>query len=194
MAFECAGLPLQFWAEMSIDQAFEKVSRVEALLRDGLPDVIRVSGGDLCAAIADRVINEGRGANGQAFRPYSDRGVPAFFYFGRSRSAAGESRMRRAAKERKAVSYREFRAANNLPTGIKNFSFTNDMWRHFGVKGVKPSANGYTLTIGGTTPAAQNKIRWNSEKEGRSIIDPNPEEKGRIVAVIVETLKRAING
>lgn len=179
---------------MSISEALQKLDRIENELRSGLANPLIIAGGDLCAAIADRVINEGRGANGQAFRPYSDRGVPAFFYFGRSRSAAGESRMRRAAKERKAVSYREFRAANNLPTGIKNFSFTNDMWRHLGVKGVKPSANGYTLTIGGTTPDAQNKIRWNSEREGRNIVEPSQAELNRLADYINEHLKRAING
>mgnify|MGYP001025859369 CR=1 FL=1 len=142
---------------------------------------ITSEGANLCADIADRVINDGRGADGGKFSPYSTKEVPAFWYIGRSLNAGGEAKVKAAAKKKEGVSYKDFREFNNRPTDKKNFSFSNDMWRGFGVKEVKYSGGVYTLEIGGQNAESQDKIDWMSGQEGRSIIAPSKVELKRVL-------------
>ena len=177
---------------MNIDEILRVVERMEKNIQRGLGDTITVAGNSMCAEIANRVINTGKSDTGALFSPYSTKQVPAYLYKGRSRSAGGEARVARAAKERKPISYREFRELNNLPGAPKNFSFTNDMWSHFGVKKVQGTGGKYVLTIGGTTQNAANKIEWLSYQEGKSIIAPTKDELNTLKQKIVNAIQNGI--
>lgn len=168
----------------SINQQIERIERIERLLKGGLVDVIAVAGADLCADVANRVINDGKGADGQPFSAYSTKKVPAFWYTGRSLNASGEAKVKAAAKKGEGVSYRDFREFNNRPGSPKNFSFSNEMWRGFGVKSVVFNGSAYVLTIGGKTKDSAEKIGWMTGQEGSSIIAASKEE--------IERVKRAI--
>ena len=50
------------------------------------------------------------------------------------------------------------------------------MWRKFGVVNTIVTGNSIKIVLGGRTTAAQDKIDWNSEREGRSIIDSSQQE------------------
>jgi hypothetical protein len=173
---------------MTVTELNAEITRLERLLSSGLSDVILVAGNSMCAEIANRVINTGKSDTGAQFTPYSTKPVPAYLYKGKSRNAAGEAKVQRAIKSRTPLSYRDFREANNLPGAPKNFSFNNDMWSHFGAKGVKGAGGKYVLTIGGTTTDAQNKIEWLSDQEGKSIIAPSAQELVALKAKIVRAL------
>lgn len=178
---------------MTVSQILERLDRAEREIREGLRDVLTVQGGSMCGKIADRVIETGRDGEGQAFSPYSTQPVPAFFYFERSLNQRGESAVRKAAKQRTGLSYRDFRDANNRPTDHKNFSFSQEMWRGFGLKSVQPDGSGaWSLVIGGKTPTSAQRIEWNSEREGRSIVAPDAQELAELKANIVAHLQRTL--
>ena len=174
----------------SINAALIRIKDIEGRLRN-LSNVIATAGADLCADIADRVINRGDKATGGKFSPYSTNKVPAFWYAGRSLNASGEAKVKAAAKKKEGVSYKEFREFNNRPTNFKNFSFSQEMWRGFGVKKVEENGGTYTLVIGGQTPESEEKIGWMSGQEGGSIIAPNKEETKRILDKLTN---KVING
>ncbi len=176
---------------MSITELEAAINKLERTLKTGLGDTILVAGNSMCAEIANRVINTGKSGDGAQFTPYSTKQVPAYLYKGKSRSSAGESRVQKAIKSRTPLSYREFREANNLPGSPKNFSFTNDMWSHFGAKAVKAQGGKYVLTIGGTTKGAQDKIEWLSDQEGKSIIEPTKAELDALRTKIVREVRKA---
>jgi hypothetical protein len=165
---------------LNINEVIQQLAVAERLLESGLSEMLLVEGNTLCANIANRVIERGVGGDGQPFSPYSTKSVPAYLYLNRSRSGSANAKVQAAAKRREPVSYAQFRSFNNLPTDKKNFSFTNDMWRHFGVKKVQGAAGLFKITIGGTSTAASEKIGWLSEQEGRSIITPTQDELGQI--------------
>lgn len=175
---------------MTIAEAIARIDNIERRLRGGLSNELAAAGADLCASIANRVINNGENADGGNFSPYSTKEVPAFWYVGRSRSGAADNRVRQAAARRETLSYAEFRQINNLPTSPKNFSFTNEMWRGFGVKKAVFTGNEYILTIGGKTQASADKISWMAGQEGRSIIAPNNQELNRLARVLTEKALR----
>lgn len=135
-----------------------------------------IAGNDIVALVTNRVVQTGKDYAGGQFSPYSTNPVPAFFYFGRSRNAGGEAKVRTAAKKKQPISYKDFRAMNNLNTAPKNFEFTGAMWRGFGVQRVQRTPTGATVTIGGRNPDSENKISWMSDRENKSIIKPNAQE------------------
>lgn len=176
---------------MTIPEAILQIDNIEKRLRGGLSTYVASVGADLCADIADRVINSGQSSDGSQFSHYSTRQAPAFFYVGRSRSAAADSKVKALSAAHRTLSYQQFRQINNLPTSFKNFSFTNEMWRGFGLKKAYFTGTEYVLVIGGKTAASAEKIAWMARQEGKSIIHPNPAELSGIARVIT---KKALNG
>ncbi len=156
-----------------------------------LSQAVASAGADLCADIAQRVINSGEKSEGGKFSDYSTKKVPAFWYMGRSLNNQGEAKVKAAAKKKEGVSYKEFREFNNRPTNFKNFSFSQEMWRGFGVKKVESNGGTYTLVIGGKTPESEQKIAWMSGQEKVSIIAPNEEEKQRLLRTLTN---KVVNG
>lgn len=162
----------------NIQGQIERIEAIQQRLNGGAIQAVTVAAADLAADIANRVINDGENSEGGKFSAYSTKTVPAYFYFGRSRNAGGEAKVKAANKKKEGVSYKDFRQFNGLGT-VKNFSFTNAMWRGFGVKKVEYAPGFYTVTIGGKTKDSEDKIAWMSGQEGSSIIAPNQIEKGR---------------
>lgn len=152
------------------------------------------AGADLVALITQRVVQTGKSSEGSQFSPYSTEELPAFFYFGKSRSGSAEEKVRVKAKKKEPISYKEFRQINNLNTSPKNFEFTGEMWRGFGVLQVQRSNAGATVTIGGRTKASAEKITWHTEREGRSIIAPTKQEIEIVTANLRRWAQSIVNG
>lgn len=173
---------------MTISEGIAKLDRIEAMLRGGAANIVAGLGADMCADIANRVINTGQNADGGTFTPYSTKPVPAFWYRGRSVNAGGEAKIRAAEKKREGVSYRQFREFNGRQGAPKNFSFTNAMWRGFGVKNAQFNGTAYVLLIGGKTQDSADKIEWMAGQEGKSIIEPNRVELQRLAKQITQKI------
>ena len=161
---------------MSIEQAIQKMDDVERLLLQRLSDIVHIAALDLVQEIADRVIETGQTADGGKFTPYSERPALAFLYFGQSVNAGGEAKVRKAAKEGRPVSSKQFREFNNRPTAFKNFSFTNQMWGSFGPIRIYASGPIATLEIGMRNDEAAQKLADNNRREGRNITEPSAAE------------------
>lgn len=179
---------------MNISDAIRKLDNAINYLNSG--EVARdamIAAADTSALVANRVIQKGIDEKGQPFTPYSTKVVPAWFYSGKSRNAAAEGKISKNIKEKRPISYKEFRAINNLKTDKKNFEFTGLMWRGFGVKSVSQSGNIIEIVLGGKTTESQKRFAWNSEQEGKNIALPSVAEitliKNTIVTRITQKLK-----
>lgn len=161
---------------MTLSELSDQLDRALARIDAELSVQGQKAGLDLVALVSTRVIQRGETADGGRFSNYSETPTPAFFYFGKSRNQSGEKAVQRASKERRPLSYSEFRRVNGLEVAFKNFEFTGALWRGFGVVSAESSPEGVTVVIGGTNTDASQKIGWLSEQEGRSIIQPSPAE------------------
>ncbi len=161
---------------MTIDELTNRITRGLQRLDAELEAQVSKAGADLVALVSNRVIQEGKNAEGSNFSDYSNTEIPAFFYFNKSRNASGEAAVRKKAKAKEKISYKEFRGLNNLNESPKNFEFTGAMWRGFGVLKVEKTATGATLTLGGRNQDSEEKIGWNSEQEKTQIIKPSVQE------------------
>ena len=124
----------------------------------------------LAAVIKRRVLNKGISANNTLFSPYSD-GYKKYL----------------AKKNRGTKNGLEF---------VKNFEFTGDMWANFGtsesVDVKKLSNNIVRITLKGGSEDSQNKIDWNSKREGKSIIEPTDDELNDAKNDFIESLSNEL--
>jgi hypothetical protein len=178
---------------MSIDEILTKLDRLEGILKGPeAAQIVELALNDVCADVANRVIETGKDSDNRSFTPYSNAKYPAFWYSGRSRNASGEARVKAAAKKKQGISYAEFRVYNGLPIAFKNFSFNNTMWRGFGVKSVERRGNIIVGMIGGKTEVSKERIENMRRLEGKDIIRPNRNELQRAGRFVVrEILRRA---
>lgn len=152
------------------------------------------AGADAAALIEDRIVTKGEKNNGQKFSPYSNKEVPAFLYFGKSRNGAGESAVKKAAKDKQGVSYSDFRRFNGLNTNVKNFQFTGEMFQNFGVRSVRVIGQGIIeIEIGGKNARSNLLLKAHSEREDSELTAPSKNEVQLVVNGIQERIKTIIN-
>lgn len=184
---------------MTLSEFEQKIERSIQRLDSEIEIEATKAGTDLVALISNRVIQRGETADGGTFTPYSTTPVPAFFYFNKSRNSSANNTVKQKAKKHESLSYKDFRAINNLNTSSKNFEFTGEMWKGFGVLSVEKSSAGVIVTIGGTATVTvkgveKDKMELNSKQEGRSIIKPSKRELEIVTANLNRWLNSVING
>lgn len=175
---------------MTIDEQIAALDELINYIQIELPKFAeQVAANDLAALVTNRVVQRGENYQGGQFSAYSTKTVAAYRFWGKSRTQAAERRVRAASRSKTSLSYQTFREINNLNTSPKNFEFTGEMWRKFGiVRSVLGPV--FKISLGGTTKAAQDKIDANSQQEGISIIENNPQEELAVQNAISEWLTR----
>lgn len=109
---------------------------------------------DLLALISSRVINHGVDSQGAKFSSYSTNPLPTYYFLP---SSNGKKKTTKS-DDRKSVSdfrkrygndtsYKNWREFHGLPTDIKNFSFTNEMWKAMTVVPISSSIGQNTFGI-----------------------------------------------
>lgn len=173
---------------------YEQIARFDELteyIKNELPVFAeQVAANDLAALVTNRVVQRGENYLGSQFSPYSRNTVAAWRFWGKSRTQAAERRVRAKSRAKGALSYVEFRQLNNLKTDKKNFEFTGEMWRKFGIVRVQITGDRFKVSLGGTSTAAQDKIDENSKREGLSIIEANEAEKALVQRTVAGWIDR----
>lgn len=176
---------------------YEQINRLDELINyvnNELPIFAQnVAAADLAALVTNRVVQKGENYKGGQFSPYSTQTVAAWRFWGKSRTQAAEKKVRAQAKAKGALSYKTFRELNNLKAGAKNFEFTGEMWRKFGIVSTIRTGPNFKIKIGGTTTAAQDKIDENSAREGLSIVEASEKERQIVQQTAQGWLNRQAN-
>ena len=163
---------------MDIYEQIERFDRLQDFINNQLPVFAeQVAAADLIALVTNRVVQTGKDFKGKPFKPYSVNTIPAYRFWGKSRTQTAEKEVRKISRARGALSYKKFRELNNLRAGKKNFEFTGEMWRKFSVIRVASGKGKVKVTMGGSSSAAQDKIDENSDREGLSIIEASTKEE-----------------
>ncbi|GEM_PF-5914723 len=139
--------------------------------------------------IEKRVREKSIKADGTKFGMYSERKVPVYYfmYSGMTRNIKFSDD-----EKREGISYADFRKKLGKKNTYKNFELTGDMWRGFGIQSIRD----YEFNLGGTNRDAQDKLQFNSYREGINIIMLNKEEEreaiNEIMGWLTEVIKMAI--
>lgn len=128
---------------------------------------------NLYAQIQNRIIQRGETSTGGKFPPYSTNKIPKRFWYGKGRNSTANTRIRNAKGN---LSYTDIRRFSNLQTQHRDFYFTGDMWRGTGVQVQSRLLRSTIVRIAGRTPTAIDRLKKNSDREGRNILEPSQSE------------------
>tara|TARA_R110000787_G_scaffold97665_4_gene201320 strand:+ start:18686 stop:19237 length:552 start_codon:yes stop_codon:yes gene_type:complete len=163
---------------MTIDEQIKKIDELKKYIKNELPILAqKVLVSDLIALVTNRVTQEGLDFKGSPFKPYSTTAIGAGLFSGKSRTQTAEKKIKLMSKSGLSLSYSQFRKLNNLNTDKKIFEFTGEMWTKFGIVDLSKSDNSISVKVGGRNQASQDKIDFNSSREGISIIENSVTEE-----------------
>ena len=180
--------------ELSLDETIRRLKEFRKKLQSNLvKDLGKVVGVDTVSQIEMRVRDKQRKADGQLFSRYSTNPMLTSGTTIKSKrvwQALASSKTKRRSLDWVTIKkggknihlfelkggYAQLRKLEGFSNARKSFEFTGEMWRKFGVKKTTMCSGVITFTLGGKTTAAQDKIDWNSEREGVNIIEPGKEE------------------
>jgi len=89
--------------------------------------------------------------------------------------------------------YKQLRQLEGLQTAHKDFSFSQVMWNSYGVKRTVNTNNEVVVTIGGKTQDSQDRINWNSKREGVEIINISDQELKKLAKNLDKQIQKYIN-
>lgn len=166
---------------MANESLKDKINQFSALLVNEMPRINESVALNAYALVRDRIINDGTNGEGASLGSYSDNDLPLFFYTGKSLNAGGEAAVEKAKKDKKGLSYKEFRQANNRPTDHVTLNFSGQMWKDVGV--IKQIVSGTKIV---TVVGAKNTINRFSGKKSITtddILEGNRDRYGDFLEV-----------
>ena len=184
---------------MTVGEFNKRLTAFEKSVIRKLPDqfIKAKAGFDIAAIVSERVIQKSVSGDGGHFSAYSTDPMLTSGTTVKSKRVwnekAGSKAKRRdlkwvtIQKGGKNIrlfelegGYAELRRLEGFSNRYKNFWFTSEMWRGFGLKQATKSSQGFKLVYGGKTSEAQKKMNWNSEREGKNILDMTTGEETEI--------------
>jgi hypothetical protein len=196
---------------MTPEEAAKRFRRLSEMVARDMPEFItRRVAQDAIRKIEERVRDRGLNYLGGSFKPYSRR--PMLTSGTTANSKKIWTQLASSPKKRKLLQWRtikhkgrnvrlfileggyaEMRQREGFQTGHKDFTFTTQMWRGFGVKRTSKTNNQFTVTLGGKNVEAQKKINANSKREGVNIINISDSEAKELAKTVDKELQRYIN-
>jgi len=99
--------------------------------------------------ITNRLINEGKTAEGKSLGKYSDKPISALFFIGKSLGSGGDKKVSDYAKKNGGkLSYEEFRKLNGRPTNHVTLSFSGETLQDIGVLSTVVNGNKVKTVVG----------------------------------------------
>lgn len=144
---------------------------------------------ELAATVRERVQNQKVDSDGSGFGGYSTAVVPRWMLEKRALSQGAKNTIRAGAWFQ---SYTDLRAANNLPTDAKNFTFSGAMWAQTGVTDIQGSNGITTVKIGGQTQYAKDILGFQEPQHG-NLLEPSEQEIQTVEAAHEERILNIIN-
>lgn len=178
---------------------FEKKSKdLERAITTRMYDIVAAYAGlTMVSQISNRVIDTQTNAKESKFSRYSDKPVLSSGTTDRGKhvwNALASSKTKRRQLEWVTYNghrlfvvpggYAEIRRLSGELNTNKNFFWTGEMWKKFGIVKKQRTKSGFRIRLGGRSLASQDKINWNSEREGINIIDVTPEEEKELIGYI----------
>jgi hypothetical protein len=193
---------------MTVDQFIVNVAKIEDYLRsDFTRDIVLMGCKDLSVKIANRVQETSVLGSGASY-DYSTKttlvGKSSFTTKGAFDKVLAKAKSKKNTDThwvtiKKGGStyrlivlpggYKEIRSLEGHLNSKKNYSRTKEMWDNFGVK----SSDQKEVVIGGQKEASQNKINWNTARDGDVIIAPNQQEIQEFKDFVSNSVKRYID-
>lgn len=154
---------------MSLDEAIEMLDKAEKAIEEGMKKISEEIAMDAVALIVNRIQQHGLPG-----RKYSDTALPLFFY---TRNADKKGALKKLAKAKGGVSYKDWRSMNGLQTDHVDLTFTGRMWQNVGIVGTVRNGDSFITICGGFDKEVKDKLRWNAQRFGDFFMVTNEEKE-----------------
>jgi len=196
---------------MTPEEAEKRVQKLLQMINTDFPTFIKErTAHNAVTFIEQRVQNTGKNYLGNSFRPYSTKPILTSGTTAKSKAIWNQLASSKASRrdldwvtiKRRGKNvhlfelkggYKQLRQLEGLQTAHKDFWFTTQMWRGFGVKRILKNKGSMVITIGGKDPESQNKIDRNSKREGVNIINISDQELEKLAKQIDQQIQKYIN-
>lgn len=173
---------------MNIEDFNKQLQDISAFLIQTRGDAVLLFSKELLSIIKLRLQQDRTDADGNSWGGYSQAVVPRWYY----NKISTQSAKNALKKKGWFVSYEDAREANGLQTAAKDFTFSGAMLRQT-VATLEEVYEGIaTAVIKGSNPQAQDKLNYNSQREGRNIIEPSIDEVKKIEQLAINRINNAL--
>lgn len=172
----------------SIDDLINDLNRVEARLRELLPDVAIVL--TLSAkAISERTIKD-KGFG----RKYSETTYPAWFLHGKELNKKGEQFIKEKEKKKELTNWKALRIAQGLQVDHVDYTYTGSTFRNMGPAPVEVRDAVFSAPLAATNVEAQNKMNWGRDRYGDFIgAALTPEDFKNLQQIVINEIMKVLN-
>lgn len=177
---------------MGFSEMILKYQNIVKKAQDTRDQFALVTAKDMHALTANRIQNEGKGADGNKFKLYSQNLFP--YWFLRDSDFNAPSKIKKfkndAAKKKNNGSYDALRKTYGLPTDKRTLTFDGGMFKSIDTYIQSSDLNSTTVVIKPDNAEDQKKVNYNSAQLDQNILAFGNEEK-ELVRELVK--KRAFN-
>lgn len=134
---------------MKLEEFSNKVDSFLNQLPSEMERVSVIMGNAAIPLITNRLINEGKTAEGKSLGTYSNTPISALFFIGKSVGSGAEKAVSDYAKKNGGkLSYEKFRQLNSRPTSHVTLSLTGETLQDIGILGTRVDGNKLSTRIG----------------------------------------------
>lgn len=183
---------------MTVKEFESKSKNLERAITTKMFDIVAAYAGlTMVSQISNRVIDTQTNAKGSKFPRYSDKPVLSSGTTERGKhvwNKLASSKTKRKQLEWVTVNghklfvvpggYAEIRRLSGELNTNKNFFWTGEMWKKFGITKKQRTKTGFRIRLAGLNAEAQKKMDENSRREGINILDLTQQEEKELAQYI----------
>lgn len=179
---------------MSLDILRDRYAKVIQDLANNRNKEALVIAGDLTALIIDRNINDGTNKDGEKYDKYSKNPLPLFYFDeDNSNSPSKTKSFKEKAKKKEIIpSYENYRKFLGLPTTKRTHVVTGAMFKSIRPEIIQQTKTVTVVEIKADNRKDQDKLNWNSNKVGGSIISASDREKEIVNIANKERIRKSL--
>ena len=155
---------------MTVRQKIEQLNQLYANIIQEMPSIVEEMAVTGVSLVKNRSINDGINQDGKegSKATYSTNKTRTFKFLPKARNEAG----RKYVKANRLGTWFEFRKAQGLTNEQVNLSYTNEMWRNYGLIQYRQSGTKFVYEVG--TKGDANKFEENVKRYGKFYLnEPN---------------------
>lgn len=170
-----------------LNDLIKKLNEAADKIDQELPSLLLESEITAKSLVQKRIQDEGKDKDGKKIGDYSQNKIPAFFYLGKG-TKKSDVKVRKAIKEKKKLSYADFRRLDGKQNKFVDLTFTGQMFRDIGVTETNNNSKEASIVIAPKTKRSEEVAGYNTERFG-NFLAPSEEE----LELLAEDLGDSIN-
>jgi len=175
----------------SLDDSIKKFDSLVNTLEREIPRIIISQNVTAKSLVQNRIQETGKNKQGSQLGNYSNRPIPAFFFIGKGKKTT-DAKLKKLAREKKNISYAEFRRLDGKQNEHVDLTFTGKMWRGIGLTTSNTSGKKTSVKIGPKDGRTDKVAGYNRDRYG-DFLDLSEDEIKQIEEDVQFEIEQILN-